>query len=66
MKQTAVEWLSELIECGADLDQIKKCIPKAKEMEKGQIIDAYIEGHFHLDFNTYNPEKYYNKTFNPK
>lgn len=41
---TAVEWLVELIECGADLDQIKKCISKAKEMEKQQIIDAYSHG----------------------
>ena len=36
MKQTAVEWLQELIECGADLEQIKKFLPKAKEMEKQQ------------------------------
>lgn len=33
---TAIEWLEELIECGADLEQIKKCLPRAKEMEKQQ------------------------------
>jgi len=36
MKQTAVEWLEELIECGADLEQIKKCLPKAKAKENSQ------------------------------
>lgn len=36
MKQTAVEWLQELIECGADLEQIKKSLPKEKELEKQQ------------------------------
>lgn len=34
-----------------------------KKTENEQIIDAYKEGHFHLDFDTYNPEKYFNKTF---
>lgn len=41
MTQTAVEWLEELIECGADFEQIKKCLQKAKAMEKEQIVIAY-------------------------
>jgi 3-keto-L-gulonate-6-phosphate decarboxylase len=71
MKQTAVEWLEELIECGADLEQIKKCLPKAKEMEKEQIIDAYDEGdnngadriYYHSDRDNKSAEQYYNETF---
>lgn len=44
MKQTVVEWLAELIECGADLEQLKKCLPKAKEMEKEQRKQEYLKG----------------------
>jgi len=38
---TAVEYLEELIECGADLDLIKKSIQQAKEMEKEQKQSEY-------------------------
>lgn len=41
---TSTEYLEELIECGADLDLIKKAIPKAKEMEKKQIVKAWENG----------------------
>jgi hypothetical protein len=34
-----VEFLEELIECGADLDLIKKSITKAKEMEEDEKIE---------------------------
>jgi len=66
-KQTAVEWLKELIECGADLEQIKKCLPKAKVMEKEQIIDACLSNKatqpvikklFEMQ-----AEQYYNETY---
>jgi hypothetical protein len=67
-KKTAVEWLEELIECGADLDVIKKVIPRAKEMEKQQIIDAWGNGwsNGHIEINQYEDiaEQYYNETFN--
>jgi len=71
MKQTAVEWLEELIECGADLEQIKKCLPKAKEMEKEQISKAYEQGsedgYWHPENGYSNEfesaEQYYNETF---
>lgn len=75
MKQTAVEWLQELIECGADLEQIKKSLPKAKEMEKQQIIDTYIEckRQYVIQENCYPPqfvveeaEHYYNEKFKNK
>jgi hypothetical protein len=70
-KQTAVEWLEELIECGADFEQIKKCLPKAKEMEKEQIEDAYeIAFDDGFDDGKYNNESkyqdgkdYYRKTY---
>jgi hypothetical protein len=58
-EKTAVEWLEELIECGADLEQIKKFLPKAKELEKKQIIDAYDNGK-HLFFDAY---EYYKQMF---
>jgi hypothetical protein len=66
MKQTAVEWLEELIECGADLEQIKKCLPKAKEMEKEQITDAFSEDNYEYKGYTkvnLSAEQYYNETF---
>lgn len=63
MGQTAVEWLQELIECGADLEQIKKFLPKAKEMEKQQIGEAYEDGYSDSD-NTFELNKeYYNEKF---
>ena len=71
-KQTAVEWLEELIECGADLEQIKKCLHHAKEMEKLTMINALIEfSKAHLIIHTEEAilnitrraEKYYNETY---
>jgi hypothetical protein len=71
MKQTAVEWLEELIECGANLEQIKKCLQKAKEMEKQQIVDFFIKGQNtypsdHVLDNQQIAEQYYNLTFKSK
>ena len=57
--KTAVKWLEELIECGADLDVIKKVIPRAKEMEKQQLIDA-VEWNYKSNMG----EVYYKSTFN--
>jgi len=49
--KTAVEWLEELIECGADIGQIKLCITKAKEMEQVQNersrVIGYSQGYEH-------------------
>jgi hypothetical protein len=70
MKQTAVEWLQELIECGADLEQIKKFLPKAKEMEKQQIMVARVNAPLLNTESKYDyvieAEQYYNETFKNK
>ena len=62
-QQTAVEWLVEQIikEKGlVDLD-----IQAAKEMEKEQIMDAWIDDRFPLDKEWVKQcaEKYYNETY---
>ena len=64
MKQTAVEWLiDELKDNGIDyLDLAYEIIEKAKEMEKQQIVDAYIEG-YSSNLNASDSEKYYNETY---
>jgi hypothetical protein len=67
MKQTAVEWfLTEFqkqvwFEPNSELDiWIKELIPKAKEMEKEQIIEAWNTGTYAYN----NGEDYYNETYN--
>jgi hypothetical protein len=64
MKQTAVEWLiDELKDNGIDyLDLAYEIIEQALEMEKQQIIDAYIEG-YSSNLNASDSEKYYNETY---
>lgn len=68
MKQTAVEWfLTEFqkqvwFEPNSELDMwVKDLIPKAKEMEKGQIIKAY---EYTAAGTSHYGEQYYNETFN--
>jgi hypothetical protein len=72
MKQTAVEWfLTEFqkqvwFEANSELDiWVKGLIPKAKEMEKEQIIDAYVYGSaYGIDFQEgLSPINYYNETY---
>jgi len=58
-KQTAVEWLAEQRLQGANLDIV---IEQAKQMEKEQITDSYIEGHSIYGEST-NAEQYYNETY---
>jgi hypothetical protein len=62
MKQTAVEWLAEqLFELKyPTLNQIE-IIQQAKEMEKQQIIDAWIAEDNPLQ--RLKAEQYYNETF---
>jgi uncharacterized protein YoaH (UPF0181 family) len=65
-QQTAVEWIEELIECGANLEQIKKCLPRAKEIFEDQVIETWHNG-----YNNQSPmideencgKQYYNETF---
>jgi hypothetical protein len=66
MKQTAVEWLFQELDNYYQMkgNVIKKEILKqAKEMEKEQIIDAYINGGNQHRFKA-EAEQYYNETFN--
>ena len=51
MKQTAVEWLQEQLECFGNKHELQmswatvdELLKQAKEMEKQQIIDAYADG----------------------
>jgi hypothetical protein len=60
--QTAVEFLeSHLIEYGFDLSLHKIEIEQAKEMEKQQIIEAWIADDNELQ--RLSAEQYYNETF---
>jgi hypothetical protein len=69
--KTAVEWIEELIECGANLEQIKKCLPRAKEIFEEQIENAYNEGdnngadriYYHSNRDDKSAQQYYNETF---
>lgn len=67
MKQTAVEWLVEQLQQNKFITESK--IHIAKELEKQQIIDAYLIGD--KDAGIYsatkqNAEQYYNETFKNK
>jgi hypothetical protein len=69
---TAVEWLVQEIETGkieilySDKIHSIRCLPEfvkqAFELEKQQIIDAYIEG-YSSNLNAGDSEKYYNETY---
>jgi hypothetical protein len=58
--KTAVEWLIEQIENEGKC--IYEVIKQAKEMEKEQIMDAYIQGSISLTSKN-DAEQYYNETF---
>jgi hypothetical protein len=66
MKQTAVEWLySRMFEKNGRIT--KEEYEQAKEMEKQQILDAHMEGHYVISYPVspeLEAEKYYNETFN--
>jgi hypothetical protein len=80
MKQTAVEWLVDRLndwelKYAKAKEKISKDVyestkiyfkEKAKEMEKDQIIEAFLDGAF--DTNAYPDvaERYYNETFKTK
>jgi hypothetical protein len=58
-KQTAVEWIEEVIDKRHMGSFLKSLIEKAKKMEKEQIIDAYETSHISMMTS----EQYYNETF---
>lgn len=70
-KQTAVEWLYDTIiifpESNEDLAHNARSFKQAKEMEKEQIKDAYVEGcgdwFLHEATDKNRAEEYYNEKF---
>jgi HEPN domain-containing protein len=65
--ETAVEFLIEKLDNNLDIKhswRTKQYIEQAKEMEKQQIIDTYIEASPRLeDITKESAEQYYNETF---
>jgi transposase InsO family protein len=67
MKHTAMDWLfSKLWDIERDKFEWESILKEAKEMEKEQLLNAYLEsdkmeGRATLD----DAEQYYNETFNP-
>jgi hypothetical protein len=70
MKQTAVEWLVSVILDESFQEFYAEEIAQAKEMEKKQIMGAWVDGDnsdclSEQDSSDF-AEQYYNKTFNNK
>ena len=59
MKQTAVDWLLDMLDYNQQMLGIKEIIEQAKEIEKEQVIDADKTSHISM----MTAEQYYNKTF---
>jgi hypothetical protein len=72
MKQTAVEWLLDYFSKYVDMNKHIEEIEKAKEMEKQQIIDAFLKYRDSKFINKHNlnweksAEQYYNEQFKNK
>jgi hypothetical protein len=66
MEQTSVEWLiNELNKVGFNLEKLDLNVFKqAKEMEKQQIIDAYLKGSDYMFPGKQEAEQYYNEKYN--
>jgi phage tail tape-measure protein len=65
MKKTAVEWLIEIFNItNVKLSHHKLIIEQAKEMEKEQIKNAWLNSLTKGDYNS--ADEYYNETFNKK
>jgi len=63
MKQTAVDWLfTQLWETPRDKFTWQSILKEAKEMEKEQIKNAFIEGEHQQGFQG-EAEQYYNQTY---
>jgi hypothetical protein len=64
MKQTAVEWLVYVVQSNIAPNYIpKEIVKQAKEMEKQQIIEAFIGYDSDTEDNLEVAEQYYNETF---
>ena len=74
MKQTAVEWLQNVLFTEEYMrNNLFEIFEQAKEMEKQQIIDAYVDGfkecekiHEEVFFIQDLSEQYYNENFKNK
>ena len=69
MKQTAVEFLQECLSIHLSHQQqmqFEGLFQQAKEMEKEQIMDAYMEGGDWESLPQPRFDNYYNSTFNTK
>jgi hypothetical protein len=66
MTKTAVEWLLARINDEYLYKYYSKDIEQAKEMEKQQIIDAYLDGNYDNGMGRCEELKYYNETFKNK
>jgi hypothetical protein len=62
-KQTAVEWLEEQINLGLSERGLISAIKQAKQMEKGQIEDAYGDGLNAHRVDFCNRNEYYKETY---
>ena len=60
MKQTAVEWLWDMLLIGEFINDPEELLNQAKAMEKEQIIEAHSDGRKRQIENS---EQYYNETF---
>jgi arginine decarboxylase-like protein len=67
MKQSAVEYLVEILNnINNDFNSsFKEEIEQAKEIEKRQIVDSYVQGSISLTSKT-EAEQYYKETFKTK
>ena len=64
MKQTAVEWLVDVLLHYHNTEYSKRIIDQAKQMEKEQIMDAWKYGRPYLgNVEDRDAEQYYNETY---
>ena len=68
MKQTAIEWLEKELKERYPLINSEPLFEKAKNMEKGQIIESYCQGCFDMWKDDgivprETSEQYYNETY---
>ena len=64
MKQTAVDWLfTQLWDTPKDKLTWYKIAGDAKDMEKEQIIDAYLSGKWDANFRSIDSNQFYQETY---
>lgn len=69
MKQTAVDWLHHKILNPTShelLEDINLWFEKAKQIEKEQIIDAYLSGKWDVNFRSIDSNQFYQETYEKK